>query len=184
MIDGGFLLVWGMYLTLIITMLLSPFAFADVLNIKYGVNSMDINGDGIDDMIIRTRWDVSSAHSADKYSLAVSYGGNGAFIPKGYYDVGFQEDNSRILWTSEGADCVLSGYVFHVNKGKALEIDYYHRDWGEGYADTQPVTITRYRLTDRHNEALEGMGLTPYFLKKIKERRIMKKYCDVRPLMK
>lgn len=158
--------------------------YAQPLRLEYGVNKVDINADGVDDMIVRTRWDVESAHSADKYMLAIAYGGNKDYLPKGYYDVGFEQDNAKVFWTSEGADCVLSGYVFRLNAKKLLEMDYYHRDFGESYADSQPVTVTTYRLAEREDAALRGMGLTPYYLRKVGEHRTSKKYCDVRGLMK
>lgn len=97
---------------------------AQSLKLDYGVNRVDINADGVEDMIVRTRWDVNSAHSADRYFVAVALKGGPGGMPIAYYDVGFEQDNSTAFFTSEGADCVLSGYVFRLNKKRMLEIDY------------------------------------------------------------
>ena len=171
----------------LILMLLGLFplwGYAQTLQLKNGVNQQDLNADGVPDLIIRTRWDVMSAHSADKYLIAIATSTDEEGFPKGYYDVGLEQDSNPIFWTSEGADCILSGYKFRLNQHKILEMEYYKRDFGENYADSQPVTITTYRLTNRHGAALGGIGLTPAYFEQIAVRRTLKKYCDVRALMK
>lgn len=161
-----------------LTVALAGAVQAAPLEVAYGPNRVDINADGVPDLIVRTRWDVVSAHSADMYLIAVAH------QPDGYDVVGTETDNTTMLATSEGADCVLSGYVFRLNSKKMLEVDYYKREMGESYSDSRPVTVTTYQLANREQVDLGGIGLTPYYLKKVHERVTKERYCDVRELMK
>lgn len=150
------------------------------LDIAYGANSVDINADGVPDLIVRTRWDILSAHGADRLSIAVHLEPSDEHGDAGFYDVGTDKEPSKVFATSEGADCVTQAYRFWLNGRGMLVMRAYAREIGQSYSDPRPVTVTTYELKDRRQTSLGGTGMTPFYLAKIKERITQKQYCDVR----
>lgn len=155
-----------------------------LLDIAYGANSVDINADGIPDLIVRTRWDVLSAHGADRLSIAVHLEPSDEHGDAGFYDVGTDVEPSKVFATSEGADCATRAYRFWLNGQGMLVMRAYAREIGQSYSDPRPVTITTYELKDRRQASLGGTGITPFYLAKVKERITQKQYCDVRDVIK
>jgi hypothetical protein len=172
--------------------------WAAPLDIHYGVNEVDINGDGVKDLIVRVRWDNMNAHSFDKYMIALRLDKEDLGEPVSY-DVPIGKTapyNHPLMMTEEGMDCVTkddraihSGYVFSLNDKGYLEVKEFNRIWKEP-ADAYPVEVTTYRLTDASTDSRidEEIGVLPgdpsWYLKEVKKVRLKRKVCDVRELMK
>lgn len=156
------------------------------LDIAYGANSMDINADGIPDLIVRARWENWNAHSFDRYFIMVRLKDE-QYYPNEYYEVAMGDNGADYQFhTTEGADCLVVGYTFSLDAKGMLVVKRYMRDPGvEQYCEPRHVTITTYRLTDSLKEQGLGLpGLTPYYLKSVHKYRTWRKYEDVKELMK
>ena len=159
--------------TFAIVLLYSSPAFADKLKLHYGTNRIDLNSDGLDDLILKVRWENGNAHSFDKYLVALNNRKNYLEIPLG--------DRANYNFTSsEGADCILEDYTFRKDETGRLEVLRFRREHGKSYGDFQKVTITTYKLIEDPDPI---PGFPPYFLKPMTKRITEKKYCDVRELM-
>ena len=157
-----------------------PWALRKNLKIHYGANQIDINADGLQDVILKTYWDNGNAHSFDRYMIALNNGGSFLEIPLG-------NDAKYSISTSEGASCssadisYLADYSFRLDEKGWLELTKFRRGAGEHYGDPQSVTVTTYKLV-KNPCPLPGFPLS--FLKPVKKYVTREKYCDVRELMK
>jgi len=155
-------------------------ALADNLNLKYGANLIDLNADGLQDIVLKMYWDNSNAHSSDTYMIALNAGGTFLEIPLG-------DDAKYSITTTEGASCLgqdisyLRDFSFRKNETGWLEVTEFRRGFGKSYGDSQSVTITTYKLV-KNPDPLPGFAVS--FLKPIKKYVTREKYCDVRELMK
>ncbi|MFZ2587733.1 MAG: hypothetical protein WAZ18_06430 [Alphaproteobacteria bacterium] len=150
------------------------------LDIRYGVNEVDVNGDGVKDVIVRLRWENGNAHSFDRYVVAVHRGGEWLEVPLG------DKQDTRFI-TAEGADCVTEddrafhvNYTFELVGGKPhLRVTSYTRVWEEGL-EKYPVYKTVYEL-----KARQGMlvGFPDIWLEKGKPELLKERVCDVRSVM-
>ena len=153
-------------------------AVAQPLKLDYGVNKVDINADGVNDMIVRTRWENMNAHSFDRYLMSVYLPEH----PERYFEVSLGMDGADYRFhTTEGADCLVVGYNFYLRKGQPLEVVEYSRDAGiHHYCELQSVTVRRYKVSDGVNgEGMPMFGVPYFFLKKISEHRLLRKYESV-----
>lgn len=152
----------------------SSSAFAGNLDLHYGVNHIDINADGVMDVILKVRWENGNAHSFDKYMVALSYGNVFLEVPLG--------DSAKYEFRNEeGADCIVEDYSFRKDDKGWLVVTEYRREFGKSYMDFQKVEITTYKLVEE-TDPIPGFPL--YFLKPALKQVTKKKYCDVRELMK
>ena len=157
--------------------------WAEVLDLKYGVNEVDINGDGVKDMIVRVRWDNLNAHSFDKYLVMIRL--DGEDYRRGVYEVPKGRDYDYAFRTGEGADCDLAAYKFELDKHHLLKVTQYSKFMTtESFCDATPVTIKTYLLTDGVKEdGMASWGTPPFYLKEIKKVTTKRLYEDAHMAM-
>ena len=158
-----------------------PLAQAGELKLEYGVNNVDINDDGLDDIIVKSRWENGNAHSFDRYLILAQL--KGEHNLNGFYEIPLGDRAKYSFTTSEGADCILTDYKFAKNKSGFLEVTKYARNLGKSYASEEHVTITSYVFADSIKDEDFSIGFPILYLKKINEKVTDKKYCNVRNLM-
>lgn len=169
---------------------LAPFAISEELNLKYGANHVDINADNVKDLITKVRWYNLNAHSFDKYLIAIRLGDG--YDPHKIYEVPLGNSYDYSITTSEGAGCSVESenglsyityYKFSKDENGWLNLTKFKRPLGGGYGDKQPVTVTKYKLTDivAENDMILP-GDAPFYLKKIDESTTREKYCNVEVL--
>jgi hypothetical protein len=159
--------------------------WAAPLELHYGANEVDINGDGVKDLIVKLRWDNGNAHSFDRYLIGVYL--DGEWYDRGFYEVPKDTlDSDYRFHTTEGADCLRVGYKFWLDSKHVLMVKRYMLEEGHTYyCEAEHGTETTYRLTDITKETSEDFaGFPPVYLKKIKEIPFRKKYESVEELMK
>jgi hypothetical protein len=167
--------------------LLPVSAFAVPLELHYGANSVDINGDGVPDLIVKTRWENMNAHSFDKYLVAIHL--KDKFYDREYYEVPLGDTFDYSFANFESADCLNKDiisqidYKFELDKGW-LKVTRYERIGWDDHSDVYPVKIMTYRLTDSGKEGERGVGDPLFYLKLVDTQMARKKYCDVKDLMK
>lgn len=167
------------------------------LDIHYGANEVDINGDGVKDLIVRYRWDNMNAHSFDRYLVTLRLKSEYGFEEPVPYDVplGKRGYDHSIMMAAEGMDCVTAddralhnGFTFALDKKGRLVVRMYDRIWKKP-ADKYPVEVTTYRLTEGgvDERVDEEIGILPgdpvWYLKEVGKRRLVRWACDVREVM-
>jgi hypothetical protein len=176
---AGFLFSMGyMYKTCLVMAgmlgLVSP-AFVEPLQLKYGVNTPDLNADGIADLIVRTRWETMNAHAFDRYMVALTLPAT-ATPDIHIYEVPLGTDAQRRIQTNAGAECLRTGYVFALNAEAMLEVTEYRLKPGETtYCEPTPLTTTTYRLTASGGD----VGLPYFYLRQVKVSTSREQYTDV-----
>jgi hypothetical protein len=159
----------------------SQLAQAEELKLEYGVNNVDINADGLDDAIVKSRWENGNAHSFDRYLILAQL--KGEHNLHGFYEIPLGDRVNYSFTTSEGADCILTDYKFAKKKSGLLEVTKYTRNHGENYASDEHVTITTYVFADSIKDEDFSIGFPVFYLKETNETVTDKKYCNVRDLM-
>lgn len=148
--------------------------WAAPLEVHYGVNEVDINGDGVKDMIVRSRWENGNAHSFDRYLVMVRLSGKD--YPQGVYEVPKGTEWDYKFMTSEGADCLRTGYRFELEQNM-LVVTQYSLDGGkQSFCEAQRMAVTTYKLTD--NSIMEE-SVAPFYLRKISIKKSLRKYDNV-----
>lgn len=153
--------------------------YAQTLKLEYGVNNVDINADGVEDIIVRTRWENMNAHSFDRYVIAMVLEGENYSGAK-YYEVPLGDTYEYRIETREGAECVRIGYKFILNSDKMLEVEEYKLDESEEhYCGKAAMKTIKYRLMESEG----NVGIPYFYLKKIEERKSLKKSETVEDLI-
>jgi hypothetical protein len=152
----------------------------DSVKLKNGINYVDLNGDGKQDIIMKGYRGHITAHSFSVYSIyvykklevgdlcewqIVSIGGGGGFAG---------DDISKyVISTHEGADCILKDIrLARFNKNSTYSLIIAERPIGESYIDSKKVKFTFYKLIYLEDESR-------FVYEKDKELFSKNKYCDV-----
>lgn len=147
----------------------------EVVEVKNGVNYIDINGDGIKDIVISGHRHNITAHSFQVYSMYIN---DPIQVENKIYKwqiVAINEKGKEdyTLYTIEGADCVLKDIRFiKLNRDKKYYLVVAERDLSKSFAEEDYVKFKFYEL---FKDDLENR----YVYKKISEKQSSKKYCDV-----
>ena len=153
-------------------------SFAEVIYLSYGANLVDIDNDGREDLIVKTRGETLNAHPFDRY--LISYQNEKEM----FYEVPLGNTFRYEFMTHEGADCVLRDYLFE-RDDKGFVVKKFERAFGENYADKKPVKVTTYRFVNSYERKdLLSAGMPPCFFNKEESSTTEKAYCDVRALMR
>lgn len=150
-------------------------AWAEPVNLKYGVNNVDINADGVPDMIVKARWENGNAHSFNRYFVMMNIPESAGYSD-GFYEVPLGEIAGYSFTTVEGADCLRTGFRFELNKQKVLRVIKYSLKPSEDYFCGKSVlTETVYELEKR-----TGFDIgVPYYLKDVKRKTYKGVYATV-----
>lgn len=154
----------------------------EVIALRNGSNEIDINGDGLKDLIFIAWRENYNAHGFDMFTFYLQVTSDIRPKEKWYLVPFFDEKgvpNKTSLTTAMGADCVLSDIrvIRPVSpKNAPVTVVIGTRDFGESYADEASVKFLVYEL--RHTE--EGLpGEPPYYFQQSKTIPGQGKYCDI-----
>lgn len=152
-----------------------------VVPLKNGINSIDLNGDGVQDMVIKSRRENYNAHGKSIYHFFVELKSSDGATEK-WNLVPFTEGSPKErhgLGTHEGADCVLGEIRLVRDTGRLefpLIVIYADRKLGESYVATETVTFSVYELKHNH----EGIpGWPTFYFERRNVTEAKRKYCDV-----
>jgi hypothetical protein len=154
----------------------------EVVGLRNGINEIDINGDGLKDLIVIGWRDNFNAHGFDIVTFYMQFKRDVGpkdkwhlvpFVPES----GVTDKN--YFTTAMGADCILSDLrVIRPRSPKKAPVTIVIgvRDFGESYADKASVTFVVYEL--RYNK--EGSPGNPlFYFQKTKTIPGQDKYCDI-----
>ncbi len=185
--------IWLLFITLVILITSSSAVSAvpdqakalkgfEVIGLRNGINEIDINGDGLKDLIVVGWRDNLNAHGFDIVTFYMQFKMD--IGPKDkWHLVPFVPESGvtdkNYFTTSMGADCILSDIrVIRPRSPKKAPVTIIIgvRDFGESYADKASVTFVVYEL--RYNK--EGNPGTPlFYFQKTKTIPGKGKYCDI-----
>ncbi len=148
-----------------------------IVRLTQGTNSVDLDGDGTADLVVRAWVELSNAHS---YDILAFYVHNPAATGKELNVILFADSpsatRSDAIRTTRGADCILTDLrLLKPRTGPAFVV-IGRRDLGTSYADSLPVSFTVYRLHHHH----DGLpGIPPYLFVAERTFQSPNRYCDV-----
>ena len=149
--------------------------------LRNGPNDIDIDGDGLVDVVFVALRDNFNAHS---YDLVTFYRrGNRdepawQLVPFDGLGLNSQPDGDSFR-THYGADCQLRGIAVvrkAASPGEPVTVVVGERDFGQSYADTARVTFVVYRLV-RNDAGIPGSP--PLYFQPDRTIEAKSKYCDV-----
>ena len=165
---------------------IAQLAHTEVLNINYGANNIDINADGIDDLIVKSRWENGNAHSFDRfYTALASQWSKGQLYEVSVSKTGY--DAPHFFETRENVGCLSSELAHTVkivfekqNNGKIVAKKFFLESGS--YAEKRSAFMEIYHLTDTVEEFGMGgnIGAGLHFWKKGEVIHLKGKYCDVK----
>ena len=137
-----------------------------------GITKLDLLGDGTQSMMVIGRRENFNAHSFDLASLYVQVGRQWQAVT--FFDSDTEMDH---LTSAGGADCLLHDFrLIRTAPHEPLELVVADRDFGDGFADVQPVVFRRYSL--KHNDD-ELPGRPAWYFELYATQTSLRPYCDV-----
>lgn len=184
---------WQMIVALLLTIALAPlsciageqpsaFKNMKVIELRNGPNEIDIDGDGVKDVIFIAWRENYNAHGFDMFTFyrrdkeSTRAEGKWSLVPF-FNDKGVPDKTSYS--TVMGADCVLSDIrVVRPASSKMAPVTIVIgvRDFGNSYADEAPVKFLLYTLK-RNKEGIAGEP--PNYFQHAKVIVGQKNYCDI-----
>jgi carbapenem resistance CarG-like protein len=157
----------------------SSLAKMQVVQLSDGINHIDLNADGIPDVVVLAWRDNGNAHGFDVFTFYLAHSAHPP-IMRAWLAVPLSDSASNeneFYRTTMGADCILSDIrLLRSTKPKdPVQLVTADREFGETYVDSMPVTFTVYRfVTDT-----EHVPSAPYYFQAVRTVRSHGKYCDV-----
>ncbi|MDV7341806.1 hypothetical protein RYZ26_19580 [Terasakiella sp. A23] len=159
------------------------FAQMKAVSLNYGINSIDLDGDGKAEHVIKSWRENFNAHGYHAYLYLEDRKSHQGQITSSITvlapEKGLHRDMAR---SSEGADCTVTDYILiKKNDDQALELLKTSRPTTNGYGGKHIVTFEFYKLT-RNDEGIPG---DPHrYWQRYKTITSKQKYCDVHNAVK
>jgi len=147
-----------------------------VVKLHYGLNRVDFNNDGAEDLVVIARRENFNAHGFDVVTFysnePKAQPGSLAIIPR------FAKDHEDLtLEVSGGADCMLHDFrLLKPKQGKEALLVVADRTLSNNFAEDNVVTFSYFKL---EANAAEEPGRPVLYFNLIDKRPAKKKYCDV-----
>ena len=147
-----------------------------VVKLHYGVNRVDFNNDGREDLVIVARRGNFNAHGFD----VVTFYANGPQNEDGHLAIVSMFDNDKeelTLEVSGGADCLLHDFrLLKPKRGNQTLLVVAARTWSESFYENNAVTFSYFRL-ERNSSGEPGRPGLYFTLSEVRQAKA--KYCDV-----
>jgi hypothetical protein len=149
-----------------------------VVKLNYGLNRIDFDNDGKEDLVILARRENFNAHGFDAVSFYSEQPQNGnKQLIQGIVSIFDKDKENFIIKVSGGADCVLHDFrLLKPNNGSQTLLIIADRKLSESYYEENAVAFSYYNL--EHN-SLGEIGYPFLYFKFFKTEQAKRKYCDV-----
>ena len=152
----------------------------EVIKLKNGFNEVHFDGLDYKTLAVVAHRENYNAHSYDVTTLYVDY------KPADQHDsselqiipiIEKSQKNTLNLLTDGGADCLLDDYrLVSNNRTRETWLIIGQREFGNSFADTQPVNFIFYKLAVSKEQT---PGFAPFSFQYWKEQKSKQKYCDI-----
>lgn len=175
-----------------------------VMEIKDGVNYLDLNNDGKNDMVVRSWWENNNAHGYYMYTFHIHKSDDELKREKAGKQLDYDGEDKLSLWerrnpfnqvnewlvvafeheggentdslrTFNGADCVLEDIYLLRKKSGGYEVVRAKRPLKEGFSEKLRVTFSRYEFV-KDDEGLPGYPPLRFVYRD--KMTTEKSYCD------
>jgi hypothetical protein len=147
-----------------------------VVKLHYGLNRVDFNNDGAEDLIVVARRENFNAHGFD----VVTFYSNRPQTPQENLAIVpmFDKDKEDLtLEVSGGADCLLHDFrLLKPKHGNESLLIIGSRAWSKSFAEDNVVTFSYFKLESNGSGT---PGRPPLFFNFSETRKAKKKFCDV-----
>lgn len=158
------------------------FSGMTLVDLKNGINTIDLDGDGVNDMVVSGYRANGNAHDYVTYTFyaretlpggQTSQGPLWGLVP--FFDLKGMptEDYFRDI---EGADCLLQDVAVLQRKSEPVTVIIAKREMGSSFVDTMPVTFEIFETVRDYDT---GIGRPPVYFKEVQHIRAKHNYCDV-----
>ena len=147
-----------------------------VVKLHYGLNRVDFNNDGTEDLVVVAKRENFNAHDFDVVTFYSNepkpQQGDLAIIPM------FAKNEEKLtLEVAGGADCLLHDFrLLKPKHGSESLLIVASRSWSNSFAEDNVVTFTYFKL---QSNASGTPGRPAFYFSLTDERQAKKKYCDV-----
>ncbi|MDX5630760.1 MULTISPECIES: spore coat protein CotH [unclassified Brenneria] len=162
---------------IVLMMLLSSWAVAEEHSnvlLRDGINRIDLNGDGVDDLLLRAVFDNNTSHPVNTLTIFIKdRRGNDNIVPV--------PDDAGFTWVdfSLSASVIkVTDYALYKEKGRYYMVSankISDKRSGEDISDALPVRFVRYELKENDDDP----GVPAYFWDYISASVTAKKYLSV-----
>ena len=147
-----------------------------VVKLGYGVNRVDFNNDGREDLVIVGRRGNFNAHSFD----VVTFYSNDPQNEQGHLGIipMFDKEKEELtLEVSGGADCLIHDFrLLKPKRGNQTMLIMAARKWSESFSEDNTVTFSYFKL-ERNTTGTPGRPILYFNLSDVRQAKA--KYCDV-----
>jgi hypothetical protein len=147
-----------------------------VVRLHYGVNRVDFNNDGVEDLVVLARRENFNAHDFD----VVTFYSNGPRDRQGDLGIVSMFDKNKeelTLEVSGGADCLLHDFrLVKPKRGNQPLLIVAARTWSESFYEKNTVTFSYFKL-ERNSSGEPGRPALYFNLYEVRQAKA--RYCDV-----
>jgi hypothetical protein len=149
----------------------------NIVRLHYGINRVDFNNDGREDLVLVARRGNFNAHSFD----VVTFYSNDPQNEEGHLGIvpmfDKEEKEELTLEVSGGADCVLHDFrLLKPKRGNQAMLIIAARKWSESFYEENTVTFSYFKL-ERNTLGTPGRPILYFSLSEVRQARA--KHCDV-----
>jgi len=148
-----------------------------IVKLSYGANQVDINNDGIPDIVFFAWRENYNAHSFDVVTFYIQTPSTDSIKPWNIVPLFKKEKESLTLGVSGGADCVMNDFrLLKPKKSAQSLLIVAKREYSESFYEENFVDFHYYNLV---SNAEGEMGRPIVYFDYKKTVRTKNKYCDV-----
>jgi len=145
--------------------------------IAYGINKIDLTGDGVPGMAVFARRENFNAHGFDVLTMYLNTSARYNNSPAWQIVPVLDGSTEKLeISVSGGADCLIHDFRLSSSSQGRAQLVTADRDIGDNYGSSSAVTFQFYELRN-NDEGIPGWPL--YYFEHVRSSRSHHRYCDV-----
>lgn len=120
-------------------------AISTEIKLHYGINLIDLNNDGIEDIVLKSRFDLTNLSAVDMLTVYIQGNDDSVHLVPSTYA------NSTNLYSTQikGTEITISDFKFVMNKEQVILLNL--EKIGNHLTQATPIRISSYLLSERKN---------------------------------